>query len=372
MSDVSAETKKSPVSKVVDTINKDVQNENETKTNAVISRVLAIMMCIYSLAHMTFSAIIGQKLFCVATIVCFAAFLGIFLLSYANKTKMVMLLMNSAILIATVAQVYLSGLETLALNLIVVSLVYFLTTSHWKIVPKVLFSVALFAYRALLYTAIMLVGPMFTLTPSQITVYTLINNAVLYIAIIAILLIFAQAVLQAEDKLIRTNEKIKHMAEIDPLTKLKNRRAIMEYLEKLDKEAHRGKRFCIAIGDIDHFKHVNDTYGHEAGDEVLKMASNLFSEKMGGFGQVARWGGEEFLFILEDVDLSEAREKLNQLRMALARTDVDHKGTVINVSMTFGLSEFRANASLDEIINEADKKLYAGKEAGRNRVVVSL
>lgn len=364
--------KKSAVGKFVDVVNKDVQNENETKTTAVITRVLSLVLCTYSLFHTTFAAIAGQKLLSVISLVGFLVFLGIFMLSYANKTKFVMTMTNLMILLYAVAEVYMVGTGTQALNLVIIAAVYFLATSHWKIAPKVFYSLGLFLYRVLLEIAIESIGSMVEITKNQTRAFSLINNFAVYVSIIAVLLIFAQAVLQAEAKLIKTNEKIKHMAEVDPLTQLPNRRAVMEKLESLDKEAHRGKRFCVAIGDIDHFKHVNDTYGHEAGDEVLKMASALFTNRMEGVGTVARWGGEEFLFVLEDLDISDAREKLNQIRMALTRAEVEHNGTIINISMTFGLSEFRANASLDAIINEADKKLYAGKEAGRNRVVVSL
>lgn len=362
----------SAISKVVDTINKDVANENETKTTAVITRVLAIIICIYSLFHMTFAAIAGVKILVFISLAAFAIFLTTFLLSYANNTKATMMLMNAMLVIYVLAVSNSISTESQVSLLLVVDLVYFFATSHWKMIPKVIYGVFLFCVKISIFLVVTYMGWAEVLSYNQANAFAFINNIAAFTMLTAIMLIFAQAVLQAEAKLIKTNEKIKHMAEIDPLTNLMNRRAIMEILERFEKDAHRGKRFCIAIGDIDHFKSVNDTYGHEAGDEVLKMAAALFEKKMEGAGKIARWGGEEFLFILEDMDIGDAREKLNQIRMALTREEVNHQGTIISISMTFGLSEFRASESLDAIINEADKKLYVGKESGRNRVVVSL
>ena len=137
----------------------------------------------------------------------------------------------------------------------------------------------------------------------------------------------------------------------------------------------------IAIGDIDHFKKINDTYGHDAGDEVLKSLAKLFDDYMSEFGIAIRWGGEEFLFVFDDVNLDDAFVALDRLRLKISTLEILWKGERIPVTMTFGLTDINVMLSskdtdsdienrIHEAIGDADKKLYMGKESGRNKVVI--
>ena len=138
---------------------------------------------------------------------------------------------------------------------------------------------------------------------------------------------------------------------------------------------------CIAIGDIDFFKKVNDTYGHEAGDEVLKQLAVLCSEYMSSHGIAARWGGEEFLFVFNNENLDEAGMNANELLSKIRNMTVKWNDIEIRVTMTIGVADVNTfisgevtEAEIDDRINEAvsaaDKKLYMGKSNGRNTVVV--
>ena len=125
----------------------------------------------------------------------------------------------------------------------------------------------------------------------------------------------------------------------------------------------------VAIGDIDFFKHINDTYGHDAGDYVLETIAKIMNEFMESKGMVARWGGEEFLFSFENINGDYAFEEMSKLLHLIERYEFSFNGTPIKVTMTFGLEEYDDNLGVDKVISKADEKLYMGKEQGRNRVI---
>ena len=113
----------------------------------------------------------------------------------------------------------------------------------------------------------------------------------------------------------------------------------------------------------------NDTYGHECGDAVLKTLAELFQKVMHPYGAVARWGGEEFLFLFSESNGDEAYMILNGLRDEIKSLEVEYGDLRLKVTMTFGLVEIDRARSLDESIREADQLLYNGKENGRDRIV---
>lgn len=154
----------------------------------------------------------------------------------------------------------------------------------------------------------------------------------------------------------------------DPLTGLRNRRSCNEVLEKAINEYEcNGKRYEVAIGDIDNFKCLNDTYGHLGGDQVLKDVSKILQEHMKGKGIAARWGGEEFLLIYDEEG---AKQEVEELLEKIRRAKICYKGKMIQVTMTFGISTCRKNDTIESIIRRADTRLYKGKNNGKDQVVV--
>ncbi len=169
---------------------------------------------------------------------------------------------------------------------------------------------------------------------------------------------------------VNMQKSLKEFVERDALTGLLNRRyghaafkEVSQYSEKT------GEKYSIALGDIDFFKKVNDTYGHDAGDEVLKAVANVLSSNMVGKGYASRWGGEEFLLIFkgcsEDASAYVLENILNQIREMI----VSYEDVEIKVTMTFGLVEKNDDILDKDIINKADDLLYFGKSNGRNRIV---
>jgi diguanylate cyclase (GGDEF)-like protein len=167
--------------------------------------------------------------------------------------------------------------------------------------------------------------------------------------------------------------KLKRINSTDTLTGLLNRRVLFERGEKFIAQvvaSQYKRKLCVCLFDIDHFKNVNDTYGHHAGDEVLKIIANIAKETMRSRDVLARLGGEEFVAILPDASLEEANAIAERLREKIA--EYDFSSTSINTPITasFGVSCINNHFSdFDSFLNSADKAMYHAKTNGRNKVV---
>lgn len=157
---------------------------------------------------------------------------------------------------------------------------------------------------------------------------------------------------------------------IDPLTGLRNRTGMMEELMREASRFHRsGRPFCVALCDLDRFKLVNDTYGHDAGDRVLVAAAASINSGIRDMDEAFRMGGEEILILLKDAGLPEALGVLERLRQDLAALPVQlADGRVLHVTASFGAAEADMGIEPDRLIERADQALYAAKHGGRNRV----
>lgn len=159
----------------------------------------------------------------------------------------------------------------------------------------------------------------------------------------------------------------------DPLTGLPNRRSCDMVLKSLtNQDREKETVFTVVMADIDHFKEVNDTYGHQAGDEVLKNVAKLMKAHMEHLGFVFRWGGEEFLLIYEDKKEEDALPWLEKLHKDIDAAGVIWNKDKINISMTFGMTDYSREKNLEELIRRADENLYIGKKQGRDQIVGSM
>jgi diguanylate cyclase (GGDEF)-like protein len=164
----------------------------------------------------------------------------------------------------------------------------------------------------------------------------------------------------------RTEEQLRAMATTDPLTQLNNRRALMDVIQHEERRLQRDRQtLSFVMADIDHFKQINDTHGHEAGDQVLQKVSRALADGVREVDHLARWGGEEFLVVLPGTDEIEAAQVAERLRQAVGALGLKDRA----VSMTFGVSEVRDHETAEHAISRADAALYEGKRSGRNRVV---
>ena len=169
----------------------------------------------------------------------------------------------------------------------------------------------------------------------------------------------------------KMKSRLQCVIEKDLLTKIYNRRAGEKRLSKYkDDYNSKGVPFSFAIGDIDFFKKVNDNYGHEAGDEVLKRIASIIDKNMKKYGFAARWGGEEFMLVFKGIHDTEAAHLLEGILTEIRVTSIQYHGILLGVTMTFGVVEYKGE-DLERTFRRADHKLYVGKERGRNRVVLN-
>jgi len=181
-----------------------------------------------------------------------------------------------------------------------------------------------------------------------------------------------------QDELVRANRKLKDMNErlqelsvTDALTALHNR---LYFRRRIGHEFERADRYrshlSCAMADIDHFKQVNDTYGHAAGDAVLTDLGVIFKEALRRIDLAARYGGEEFVFLLPETDEDEALLVGERIREAVERHRFEHEGELIELTISVGIATFphKAIESEERLIDCADQALYRAKRNGRNRV----
>lgn len=167
----------------------------------------------------------------------------------------------------------------------------------------------------------------------------------------------------------KMQESIRRQVELDELTQLYNRRYGDKCLRQMCKKMQEsGIEYCVAIGDIDFFKKVNDRYGHEAGDVVLTKVARILREKIMSKGYVCRWGGEEFLIVLEDCEQEQAKQILQDVLDVLRGQSIECQGQNICVTMSVGVVQVASDEKIDDILRRADKKLYDAKAGGRDRI----
>lgn len=167
-------------------------------------------------------------------------------------------------------------------------------------------------------------------------------------------------------------KKLKELATTDSLTGLQNRRSI-QFLAEREIENHRrtNARLSVLMCDLDKFKSINDDYGHQVGDEVIKSFAALVTRLIRQGDLAARWGGEEFLLILPSTSADEALYVAERIRNELQLTQVVRSMPDLAVTTTMGISELLETDSFDALVARADKAMYQGKEGGRNQVNIA-
>jgi diguanylate cyclase len=175
------------------------------------------------------------------------------------------------------------------------------------------------------------------------------------------------------NELTKALSRIQQLATRDELTGLVNRRHMSLLLEQeRERGARSGRLFSLAMLDIDHFKAVNDHYGHAVGDEVMQSLARQMPQALRSTDVVSRWGGEEFVVLMPESALGTARTGLERLRGRIAATPMAHlSGVPIRITISAGLAEHIAGESVLQTLERADRALYEAKSQGRNRTVIA-
>jgi two-component system, cell cycle response regulator len=176
-------------------------------------------------------------------------------------------------------------------------------------------------------------------------------------------------ILQLEDKLLEAREEMRYKATHDSLTSLLNRGTIAELLSRELIRAKREKKCTIAVmGDLDHFKAINDTYGYPVGDEVLREVARRLLGSVRSYDFVGRYGGEEFLLVLNNCSASKALSRAEEIRNAVSRTMIPTSKGPLSITLSLGAAANAGEESktVEEVLCQADRALYEAKAAGRN------
>lgn len=179
-----------------------------------------------------------------------------------------------------------------------------------------------------------------------------------------------ERILELEAKLLTAERDLRHQATHDPLTGLWNRGMVLDDLERTVKRVRRtGEHLTVAIADVDHFKAVNDTYGHAAGDRVLREAARRIRTCIRDLDAVGRYGGEEFLIVLASRDSVGQMAALDRVRLVVRQTPIDVGRAQLTVTVSMGAARFGTRESdAASLISAADEALYQAKAQGRNRL----
>lgn len=192
------------------------------------------------------------------------------------------------------------------------------------------------------------------------------NTGVAFLILLIFSILFALEIRYMQRRLEEENVTLERVARTDPLTHLLNRRSMYGYMDQVLK---REETFCLMMADIDDFKKINDTYGHDCGDEVLIAISDIISDCVREGDYVCRWGGEEIL-ILVKTDLKQAVMVADRICHKVASNIIFRKGNEVRVTITIGISQYRDGMNISSMIEEADTKLYQGKNNGKNQVTI--
>ena len=179
--------------------------------------------------------------------------------------------------------------------------------------------------------------------------------------------------LEEESKALKARvQKERMQAQTDTLTGVANR---LGYDQRISQEYARWKRFgnplILIVCDVDHFKRINDDYGHAAGDKALKTIAKLLQGKIRETDYLARFGGEEFVLIMPGANQDVAKEVAEKLRDAVGSSGFHFKGEPVSITISAGVAEFKEGDVPLAVFERADNALYKAKEAGRNKVVVA-
>ena len=349
-------------------INTETTNENESKKIAVLLRMISLTLIGFFAINAAAFNIIRQYQASLGNLVFAFLYLLIFTLSFSLPKMAVVWSFIAVTTVWAFNLLWLFGPDSSFQVFPPFIIIIFFFASYNSLVGKgvfMLLTVAVFQGMSYFY------GDRQPLIELSVSAHRCLRDSCMFIIIVCTCIaahIFSKDNLAMEKKLVEYNKRLKEKANTDPLTGLHNRGMAMEYLQDFVKKAD--QMLCsICICDIDHFKNVNDTYGHDAGDQVLKAVAEALKSTVGNEGFVARWGGEEFFIAFPNKNGDEAKDLLYKVQSTIRKATVRYNDQDIKVTMTYGLTEYDKDQPLDANIKDADNKLYLGKEKGRNVII---
>ena len=359
---------KTVISEIKKLFELDVTTEGESNKLVRVLRSLEFALFLYATICSIFSLVRGN--YPVFICYCIGAVFSISLIHFSYHMKVItqILWVNVFTIVAVCLGYFVMGGETRIHNFLFVLtiMVFFAQYGYYKL--KAAYCVVI----ALLYGFLELtrdkIDPTVNVKSFDLYFYGVMDMVVIFVCIGIICYVYSRDSQHLEGKLLEYNTLLKKQASTDPLTGLSNRRSAIELINKLIKE---GKEpgFCVCMCDIDFFKKVNDSYGHDIGDNVLRGIAGTMLEGFPHKCLISRWGGEEFLVVFPEMNGDDAKMILDIIRCKIKKMEFRAGDKRFSVTLTYGLAEYGFDGDSEALVKEADNKLYYGKEHGRDQVV---
>lgn len=245
------------------------------------------------------------------------------------------------------------------------------TNIQKKLAIPPLVTVACLIFYVVLYRYSYTEPAYYDIGESGIRAFYIFNAVVTFLLLGALSDCFVLEIIGSQNLLTLKNRNLEHIAGVDPLTGLLNRRYMEEYLEEaMDQAKQKGTRFSLIMGDIDNFKKINDTYGHDCGDQALVHVAQIMKQCVRDNDAVCRWGGEEFLILIQG-NMEIAAAIGERIRTMIEEQIVVYHEVPVPFTITFGVSTYVPGYRMETLIHIADERLYSGKQNGKNQVVTT-
>lgn len=222
-------------------------------------------------------------------------------------------------------------------------------------------------FTSILFTLVFALRAYYGITSDGVTDYFAsikVDDLLVVLSLLCTILLTLSVNMMVNNELLQHLEKL---ATTDPLTKISNRRATENIMFEETKKKRNKTEFCVLLIDIDDFKKLNDTYGHDVGDKALIHVTRLLSKNIRKKDSFGRWGGEEFLIVLPDTNIDIASSLADRLVNAINKNAFTSCGTSISMSISIGVSQYKEGSTIESVIKNADNALYEAKRNGKNR-----
>ena len=349
-------------------ITKETRHEDEPMKMTVLIRILSLLLLVFFVIMSVSFFAAGGYSASTGNILLAILYAMVFFASYLLRKNPLVICFIAVTTLWAFSMLWLFGPDSSFQVFPPFVILIFFFASYDSLFKKVIFGLCTFVvYQAMS----MIYGnrePILSLSPAA---HHCVRDCNMFIVILCTCIAahaFSKDSLNLENKLIEYNKRLKAKANTDPLTGLNNRSMAIDYLQEFVKKTDE-MLASICICDIDHFKNVNDTYGHDVGDLVLKAVADSLRKAIGDSGFVARWGGEEFFIAFPGLNGDQAKDLLYKVQSTIRKTTVENNGQTITVTLTYGLTEYDNNKTLTENLKDADNNLYTGKQKGRNTIV---
>ena len=347
---------------------KDTAGEGESPKLLIVLRILFASIVVYSVINIIYCLCNGYF----EAVMCFVSALVVYAImfysSYHTGTMALVIVSNILSLICVIIALAMFGpsVSFQSFFIVIVVACYFSGYGYYK--AKGIYTIVVFVlYYAIESHFSQLIARIPVSLPGQYFL-TLLNISASFWCVAIVCYVYSNDSQHLEGKLIEYNRILRQQASTDTLTGLHNRRSATDFIEKLIKR-HDEKGFCVCMCDIDFFKKVNDSYGHDIGDKVLAGVAQALVDNVSEECLVSRWGGEEFLIIFPNMNGDEARSIVDIIRSRIKKIEFDTGSKVFSITVTYGLAEYGFNGDAEAVVKEADDKLYIGKENGRDQIV---